>query len=96
MILDLSKLDNIQKLKYDEIFNKNKQFYLKFIEDIYNKSDKSLIFILSSITSRDLNSNKLLIEFTDICFIEYYLDNFDVCEIHIYEKKIFFDIKKFN
>ena len=94
MILDLSKLNNLQRLKYDEIFNKNKPFYLKFIENIYDKSDKNLIFKLSSITSRDLNSNNLLIKFTDISFIEYYLDNFEISEVRVYDKKYFKILKK--
>ena len=89
MILDLSNLDNIQSLKYNEIFNYNKLLYFEFLKELYEKSDKSLIFLLSTVTSRDLYSNTLLIEFTDLCFIEYYLDNFNVHQVRINEVKYY-------
>ena len=74
MIINLNKLNYKQTIKFRELFELNKNIYINLIDELYDKSDKSLAFILSSITSRDLYLNDLLIKFTELSLLQYYLD----------------------
>ena len=75
MNIDLHNLDHTQTIKFRELLESNKSLYINFVEDLYIKSDKSLNIKLSSITSRDLYLNDLLIRFTELSLIRYYLKN---------------------
>ena len=85
MNIDLQNLDHRQTIKFRELLETNKFLYINFIEDLYIKSDKSLNLKLSSITSRDLYLNDLLIRFTELSLIRYYLKNHKVEKIVIFD-----------
>ncbi len=88
MIIDLNNLTIEQNILFDRIFNSTKREYLKLIDDIYLKSDKSIYFILSSATSRDIYLNNTLIKLTQISFIKHCLQKNNLRKIIIYDKHI--------
>jgi len=99
MKINLNNLNLKQTNKFRELFESNKILYIKLIDDLYENSDKSLLFKLSSITSRDLYLNDLLIKLTEISLIQYYINNYKVEEIVVYDKyykKLINKIKKGN
>ena len=57
MIIDLNRLTKDQNIYFDKLFNESKSEYIELVENIYEKSDKSIYFLLLSTTSRDLNLN---------------------------------------
>ncbi len=85
MTIDLNNLTKEQNILFDKIFNETKPEYIKLIDDIYSKSDKSIYFLLSSVTSRDLFLNSCLIKLTQLSFIKHYLINHNVKTIIVYD-----------
>ena len=71
MIVDLNNLTKEQNLLFDRSFNDSKSEYIGLIDNIYEQSDKSIYFLLSSVTSRDFNLNDTLIKLTQLCFGKY-------------------------
>ena len=86
MIVDLNKLTNDQNILFDKIFNDSKAEYIRLIEDIYEKSDKSIYFLLSSVTSRDLYLNDSLIKLTQLSLIKHSLINNKVKTVIVYDR----------
>ena len=66
MNIDLNNLTIEQNLLYDKIFNENKLKYINLIEELYEKSDKGVYFLLSSLTCRDLYVNNTLLKCSKI------------------------------
>ena len=85
MIIDLNKLTKEQNIQFDKLFNNSKSEYIKLVNKIYSKSDKSIYFLLSSVTSRDLYLNDSLIKLTQLRFIKHYLLNHDAKTIIVYD-----------
>ena len=85
MIVDINNLNVEQNLLFDRLFNECKYEYIRLIEDIYEQSDKSIYFLLSSVTSRDLYLNNTLIKLTQLSFIKHYLLNHHVNKIILYD-----------
>ena len=85
MIIDLKKLTKDQNILFDKLFNDSKLEYINLIDKIYSQSDKSIYFLLSSVTSRDLYSNDSLIKLTQLRFIKHYLINHDAKTIIVYD-----------
>ena len=73
MTIDLNNLTKEQNILFDKIFNETKPEYIKLVDKIYSQSDKSIYFLLSSVTSRDLHLNGCLIKLTQLSLIKYYL-----------------------
>ena len=95
MIVDLNKLTSDQNILFDKLFNDSKLEYIGLIDNIYEQSDKSIHFLLSSVTSRDLYLNDTLIKLTQLCFVKYYLLNYSVNKIIVYDKNQNTIIKSF-
>jgi len=85
MILDLNKLTHDQNTLFDKIFNDSKSEYVALIEDIYEKSDKSIYFLLSSVTSRDIYLNDSLIKLTQLSLIKHFLVRDKVKTVIVYD-----------
>ena len=95
MIIDFNNLSKDQNIIFDKIFNEIKPEYIKLIDDLYSRSDKSIYFLLSSITSRDLYLNETLIKLTQLKFIKHCLLRGNVKKIIIYDhllKKIVYNL----
>ena len=58
-MIDLNKLTPDQNITFDRLFNECKLEYIDLIDKIYEQSDKSIYFLLSSVTSRDFHSNRI-------------------------------------
>ena len=86
MIVDLNNLTKEQNLLFDRSFNDSKSEYIGLIDNIYEQSDKSIYFLLSSVTSRDFHLNDTLIKLTQLCFVKFYLLNYSVNKIIVYDK----------
>ena len=86
MIVDLNKLTNDQNIIFDKLFNNSKLEYIGLIDNIYEQSDKSIYFLLSSVTCRDFHLNDTLIKLTQLCFVKFYLLNYSVNKIIVYDK----------
>jgi len=86
MIIDLNNFTKEQNILFDKIFNETKPEYIKLIDDIYSKSDKSIYFLLSSVTSRDLYLNDTLIKLTQLSFIKHCLSKQNVKKIILYDQ----------
>ena len=86
MTIDLNNLTKEQNILFDKIFNETKPEYIKLVDKIYSQSDKSIYFILSSVTSRDLYLNDSLIKLTQLRFIKHYLINHDAKTIIVYDQ----------
>ncbi len=95
MNVDLNNLTKKQNLIFDRIFNDSKSEYIGLIDKIYEQSDKSIYFLLSSVTSRDFHLNDILIKLTQICFVKFYLLNNSVNNIIVYDKNQNTIIKSF-
>jgi hypothetical protein len=95
MIVDINNLTVEQNLLFDSLFNESKYEYIRLIDDIYEQSDKSIYFLLSSVTSRDLHLNNTLIKLTQLSFITYYLLKHHVNKIILYDHNQSIIIKSF-
>ena len=86
MLIDLNNLTKEQNIIFDKIFNETKSKYINLIDELYLKSDKSIYFLFSSITSRDLYLNDTLIKIVQISFIRHCLQKKNVKKIVLYDK----------
>ena len=85
MNIDLKNLTKEQNILFDKFFNDSKLEYIKLIDTIYSQSDKSIYFLLSSVTSRDILLNDCLLKLTQLSFIKHYLIVHDVKTIIVYD-----------
>jgi hypothetical protein len=95
MIVDLNKLTKGQNILFDKLFNDSKLEYISLIDNIYEQSDKSIYFLLSSVTSRDFHLNVTLIKLTQLCLVKFCLLNYSVNKIIVYDKNQNTIIKSF-
>mgnify|MGYP003994292869 CR=1 FL=1 len=86
MIIDLNRLTIDQNIIFDKLFNDSKLEYISLIDNIYEQSDKSIYFLLSSVTSRDLYLNGCIIKLTQLRLIKYYLLNNNAKKIIVYDQ----------
>ena len=92
MIIDLKKLTKDQNILFDKLFNDSKLEYINLIDKIFSKSDKSILFLLSSVTSRDIFLNDTLIKLTQLRFIKHYIINQKIKTIVLYDNnQVFID-----
>ena len=85
MIIDLKNLTKDQNILFDKLFNDSKLEYISLIDKIFAKSDKSILFLLSSVTSRDIFLNDTLIKLTQLRFTKHCIINQNIKTIVLYD-----------